>query len=450
MSVSAKHPDFCDAQQLWQYIDDAMGGEFVIKNAGEQYLPKSNGMKQAELADAKNKCIYDAFKTRADYPHWVKDSLRSMGGLASKLKPEINIPNDTLKSLIENATADGFGLEELFIRIIGKLLQHGRYVLLVDVDDEGKPFIATYTAHNVINWKYGNYLGRQDLSLVTLTENVDAQEDEFSHDTKIQYRVLDLTESQYRVRVFDETEAQNGEDKFPSKANKSLDFIPVVFCGSTKNSADIDEVPMFTMAKAAVKFYQISAEYYQELHHTSHPQPWVSGLADGQQLKVTGAMSAWILPVEAKCGYLEITGTGIEAKRLAMQDQKNTALEAGARTMDTGTQESGDARIARQRDQQASLFSIVMNAASAVEQCLKYAAEWLGYNPDEYSFAVKPDFAEAGYDVQLAQQIFNAAIAGNVSMSTYWDYIRTGKLPEHGYEIELARIENPNPADVPA
>lgn len=449
MPASTKHPDFNTAQELWQVIDDAMGGDIAIKRAGETYLPKSNGMKQAELADPKNTYLYDAFKTRADYPHWVKDSLRSMGGLAAKLKPEINIPNDRLKSLINNATSDGFGLEDLFLRIIGQLLQRGRYVLLVDVDSEGNPFIATYTAHNAINWNYANYLGRQDLSLVTLSELVSAAEDEFSHETKVQYRVLDLDNGVYRVRLFDDKDAQDGEDLYPTNGKQGLDYIPAVFCGSTKNSPDIDEIPMLTMAKAAIKYYQISAEYYQELHHTSHPQPWVSGVTDDKPLRVTGAMAAWVLPQDAQCGYLEITGIGIEAKRTAMLDQKNSALEAGAKTMDTGTQESGDARNARQRDQQSSLYGIVINAAAAVDQCLKYAAEWLGYNPDEYSFAVKPDFAEAGYDVQLAQQIFNAAVAGNLSMATYWDYIRTGKLPDHGYDIELARIENPNPADVP-
>ena len=47
-----------------------------------------------------------------------------------------------------------------------------------------------------------------------------------------------------------------------------------------------------------------------------------------------------------------------------MDAQKNSALEAGAKVVDTNTQESGEARRARQDDQQASLHSIVMCGCS--------------------------------------------------------------------------------------
>lgn len=64
---------------------------------------------------------------------------------------------------------------------------------------------------------------------------------------------------------------------------------------------------------------------------------------------------------------------------------KNAALEAGAKVIDTNSQESGEARRARQDDQQASLHSIVTCAAAAIEQAIKYAAQWLKLDPSKYS-----------------------------------------------------------------
>ncbi|WP_323166718.1 DUF4055 domain-containing protein, partial [Pseudomonas bubulae] len=84
--------------------------------------------------------------------------------------------------------------------------------------------------------------------------------------------------------------------------------------------------------------------------------------------------------------YLEFKGTGIEANRKAMDDQKNAALEAGAKVMDVAGTESGEARKTRQNDQHATLHSIVITVAEAVEQGLRYAAEWKGYDPKQVKF----------------------------------------------------------------
>lgn len=46
---------------------------------------------------------------------------------------------------------------------------------------------------------------------------------------------------------------------------KRLDFIPFVFGGSLDNTPEIDDIPLLTMAKCAIKYYQLSADYFQKL-----------------------------------------------------------------------------------------------------------------------------------------------------------------------------------------
>src|SRR5690606_23596938 len=93
-------------------------------------LPKPSGMVEAEKLDGTgNAYLYINYTDRAQYEHWVRDSLRSMMGLVSRLIPEVKLPTG-LKDLEENATADGFGLTQLFMRIVRQAISHGRVPLV--------------------------------------------------------------------------------------------------------------------------------------------------------------------------------------------------------------------------------------------------------------------------------------------------------------------------------
>ncbi|RZG79496.1 DUF4055 domain-containing protein [Acinetobacter pittii] len=442
MAVTDKHPQYIAAQIAWLIMRDAVAGEEQIKQAQTKYLSKSAGMIEAEKQGDTTGEIYKAYLSRAQYPLWVQDSLRTMIGLVSKLEPNIVIESSLLKGLIDNATNDGFGLKQLFIRICLELLVFGRCGLMVDVDDKSVPYFALYDALSIINWKENSIGGRKDLKLLVLEEQFDNSEDEFGHDTKTVHRVLSMIDGALVVRLFDGSTEQ---DKTPTLGGNQLSFTPFVFCGATDNSPDVGTVPLLTMAKAALKHYQLSADYFQSLHHTAHPQPWINGLdgdEDDDDISVTGVMAVWSLPKGSQCGYLEISGNGIELTKQEMDSQKNAALEAGAKVVDTNTQESGEARRARQDDQHASLHSIVMCAAAAIEQAIKYAAQWLKLDPSKNAFTVEPEFIVQKYDINLAKQLYEGAISGKNSFQTYWEYIATGKLPVHDFKEELKRVES--------
>ncbi|OTG79072.1 hypothetical protein B9T31_17390 [Acinetobacter sp. ANC 4558] len=440
MAVTDQHPQYVAVKRSWEIMQDAssVAGEDAIKLATIQYLPKSAGMLEAERQDSLSRSIYEGYLMRAQYPLWVQDSLRTMIGLVSKLTPEIQITSPLLAHLESNATSDGFGLKQLLIRVVDQVLRFGRCGIYIDVDEAGKPYFALYDALSIINWKENSVGGRRDLSLVVLEEQYNNSEDEFGHNTRTVQRVLKLVDGELVVQLFD---GDTLEDKTPSIGNKKLDFTLFVFVGATDNSPSVGTIPLLTMAKSALKYYQLSADYFQSLHHTAHPQPWISNMENDDDLSVTGPMAAWLLPKDSKCGYLEVTGAGIDKTKAEMDAQKNAALEAGAKVIDTNTQESGEARRARQDDQHASLHSIVTCAAEAIEQALKYAAQWLGLNPDDCVFTVKPEFSNKSYDIELAKQLYEGALSGKNSFQTYWEYIATGKLPEGSYKDELIRLE---------
>ena len=448
MSVTTLHPDYEAHLPEWDMMGQAIGGEIAIK-ADARNLPKPSGMVEAERKDPSALHLYSAYRTRAQYQHWVRDSVRAMMGLVSRQLPTIVLPAQ-IAHMEGEATADGYSLRQLFLRTVMHVLTKGRVLLLVDVDDAGKPFIAIYSAESAINWQTRKVRGRDDLSLLVLTEQRRKPEaDEFSHDSDTVYRVLDLQDSRMRVRVMNESGQAVEDERYPQlpTTQKVLDYLPVVFCGSTDNTPDVDEVPLLTMAKAALADYQLSADYFTALHQTSHAQPWVAGLDEDVELSVTGPSAAWDLGPNGSCGYLEFQGTGIEAVRQAMADQKNSALEAGARVMDMGGVESGEARKTRQSDQHATLHGIVVTAAEAIEQALRYAAERVGVvNVEkEVIFTVVPEFRPAEVDLQVLTQLQAAVVAGGVSWATYWGYLTTAKLPERDYGEERELIEGEGP-----
>lgn len=444
MSVTSTNPDYDAHLPEWQMMDDALGGEDAVKSNSD-YLPKPSGMVEAEKQDGANKYLYDNYRDRAQYEHWVRDSLRSMMGMVSRLQPEIELP-EGMKDLLDNATSDGFGLKQLFFRMVRQAVSHGRVPLVANMDDSGKPYFSTYKTVNAINWKSKGIGGRQDLVLAVFVEFRQKGEDEYSHEVKQVYRVFKLTDGICHSGVLDEDDSVIEEFQPLGTKNsggvmlKGLDYLPIVYCGSTDNSPDIDEVPLLTMARAAIKSYQLSADYFTSLHYTSHPQPWVSGLDADAKLSVTGPSAAWDLGREGECGYLEFQGAGIEAVRTAMGDQKGAALEAGAKVMDVPGIESGEARKARQDDQHATLHSIVITVAEAIEQALRYAAEW-GNHRGEVKFSVKPEFVTPQIDPQVLAQLQQAVLASGVSWESYWAYITLGRLPDHDYDTEAVRIE---------
>ncbi|MEC4022182.1 DUF4055 domain-containing protein [Pseudomonas fulva] len=447
MPVQSTNPEYDAHIEEWRMMDDALEGECAIKGSPRN-LPKPSGMVEAEKLDGQgNAYLYQNYTARAQYEHWVRDSLRSMMGLVSRLIPEVKLPAG-LKSVEENATADGFGLTQLFLRIVRQTISHGRVPLVVNVDDKGQPYFATYAARNGINWDTADQGGRQDLVLAVFREFRKKAEDRYSHECQTVYREF-FMEGQVCYTAVRNEAGELIDDERPlgtvgagNQLVRGLEYIPVIYCGSTDNSPDVDEIPLLTMARAALKSYQLSADYFTALHQTSHPQPWVSGLDESVELSVTGPSAAWDLGPKGQCGYLEFQGAGVEAVRTAMSDQKSAALEAGAKVMDVSGTESGEARKTRQNDQHATLHSIVITAASAIEQALRYAAEWTGYNPDDVVFTVKPEFVIPEVNAQVLAELQKGVMAGTISADTYWQYLTTGKLPERAYDEEAELISD--------
>lgn len=438
MSVTTKHPQFSSALEQYELMQDSIT-EGAVKRAGVVYLPKTTAQIEAQrpsgddepiLTAAQAEEMYNSYKLRAEYPTWVTDSLRSMVGMVSKLNPTVVLP-ERMSGFQHHATADGFDLKQLFLRVVSAALTKGRCPLVVDIDSKGQPYIAVYTAEAAINWREAEIDGRTDLVMAVL-EEARAKEgnDEFSHDTEKVYRVLDLVDGRYRVRLLAEDGSALEDEMFPQGiTGQPLDFIPLVFAGSQNNAPDVDNIPLLTLARHAVQYYRNSADLEQDAHQTCHSQPVVTGLDDDTHLSVTGPMAAWVLPEGATAFYMEKQGNGSQVMLELMERQRQAAATAGAKVVREGAQaESGESRRRKQEDSQATLHSVVITAAESIEQCLKYAAQWLGISPDDVEFSVTPDFTTHEMDAQLLSVVQSGIMAGDIPRTVLYESLRMAGL----------------------
>ena len=458
MGVKTEHPAYSAYKGRWRRMGDVLEGQDVVAETGKTYLPKPGGIRDLEASDDhKNKLAaieeWRAYKERATFPTWTRDAVRSMSGLVRKLDQDVKLPSK-LEYLKESATGDGFTLEQLHVRIVAETLSYGRCVLWVDVDKDGKAYIATYDALSFINWKESKGTEGNELKLAVLRESKETG-GEFSHQCEDTWRVASLDENgNLMVRLFSESDMNPEPIEMTAFGGKPLKSIPLVVVGSRDNAPDVDDIPLEGMALAALQFFRVSADYYKSLHMSSHPILVVKGskISSDNGTVDTGPAVAWDIPADADVKYVEAPGNGIAQQREEMNMLKSSAMEVGAKAMDTSGAESGEARKARQDDQRATLATCVTTAAQGIERALRYCAEIMGANAEEVSYNVKPDFSAHDVDSQMVGQLQAMVNAGYIAPSSLFDYIRTGKMPEHDYEDEILAIQaqraiGGNPAD---
>lgn len=478
MDITREHRDVARLLPLYRAIDDVLRGEEHIKSLRHLYLPYTSGMQSmrqmvlnkdptlsVSLSDIS--ALYDDYLTRAQFPSWTEDALLVMSGLVSQVVPTPKVPKE-FNYIIENSTTDGFSLTELFKRICYYLVRHGKVTIVADVDSEGKAYFSLYDGYSEYNWDYRRINQRKELSMVAFKEWVRSTDDPFNQTCKLMRRAYVVMDGLAKVIEYDEESATtNNVADFLGMPSRPIGYIPAIRISAIDNVDESINPPLLPICRASIKAYVLSADLYSGLHRSCHPQLYVTGVDEspvqraaaqnnvsGKPLKpnptlgYTGAGTVWTLPNGATAGYVEPQGTGMQRVSDEIKKQRTSALEAGAKVMDVG-EESGKARNARQNDQYSTLYSIIKNAAKAIEQALRYAYDMTSVSENKkveesIQFEVPSDFGRASIDATTAAHLMSAAERGAISFDSYWTYVATGKIPERTFEQEREIMDKEN------
>lgn len=448
-NVSNVHADYARRRQQWSRVRDALAGQDEIKNAGEAYLRRPDGMSSA---------AYAAYLSRAQYYPVVERTLRGMSGMVFRRPAEVELPR-VLTPLIEAATVEGHSLGVMAENLVNEVLSIGRYGILVDyapVAPVGAiPHLATYTAENISDWRVQLVNGVRKLTRVIVRDDFDVDDEDLNADAETRLELILNDEGNYEVRRWVAMGAEHSNDRVfalygdpivPIVNGAPLTTIPFTFVNAYDLRPEVEKPPMLDLVDVSIGHFRNSADYEHALYLTAQPTPVVAGsITEKNKPRSIGSGSLWILPEGATAQYLEFSGAGIAAQREAMQDKEARMASLGARMIHDGQNrnESADTARMRGKGEMSLLMNVVSMAEAGLTQVLRTTAEWAGADPDEVKVMLNRDWIETRLDAQSLSALVKAWQAGAVSHQTLFDNLRQGEITPSGrtFDEEKELIE---------
>lgn len=422
MKVDSQHPQMTGERRLeWQLVRDAMEGESAIKKRGEHYLPKPTGFKALPEG---GKPAYDSYMKRAHFPEILGPSVAAMIGIIHSKESQIEMP-DQMAGIWERANREGLTLEAFHRRITRYLLTIGRYGVLADAPaDGGDPLLVGYAGDTIINWG--------DENEFFVLDETDTRRAGFEWHYITRYRVLEITEGAYRQTIYEGDGFKTTEQFEPTaRGGKRLESIPFAVASAIDISANVITPPLIGVARAALAIYQLSADYRHQLYMSGQetlvalngPAPTAVGAGVVHEMK--GDRD---LPPDLK--YVSPSCSGIEAHKVAMQESRKDAVNAGARLFDEThkAQESGEARRLRFASETATLMSVAQSSAGLLERALRNAAIMMGLNPEDVVVTAPADLLDSTISPQDAQALMAMWTDGGISYETFYSNLQKGGI----------------------
>jgi hypothetical protein len=411
-----------------------------VKAAGEKYLPRLKEQDETE---------YAAYKYRAKFFNAGWRTIQALTGMLFRRPPVVET-SESVNALLKDVTMSGVSFLTFAQQIAMECLTVGRVGILVDYPSQStegmtaaeaaklnlRPVMQRYEAENIINWKTAWIGNKTVLTLVVLTEEAALEGNEFEHKTETRYRVLDLFNGAYRVRVFridDKGEdEQIGGDIFPVMSGKPLDFIPFFFLGVDDTTPQLDLPPLLDLVDLNLDHYRMSADHKHGLHFTGLPTGVITGYRpenEGDKLYV-GAAHFLVLPdPQAKASFLEYTGQGLSAivEELERTEQQMAILGARLLTAEKKATETSQTAQIHRAGESSVLSSIASTISRALTQALTLFSKWAG-SDNECTVELNQEFLPPEMTPQELSALVSAWQTGAISMQVLFSCLQKAEL----------------------
>ena len=432
-----RHPDYTANYPRWKKVRDFVGGEYVVKEAGTEYLPKLSAQAQSD---------YDSMKLRTEFCAATQKTFEVYTGLIFNLDPYLEPDNESLSSF-DRYFPNYTSFLSFCIDLVGELLITSRIGILIDFNDNG-PYAVLYTAENIINWRFDSSTGQ--LVELMLRETYDSNNTDSTNLIDIEepnvverYRHLSLVDGVYRQTVLTPTSSSNSS--FTQRSvdilvrQEPLDSIP--FLTNIENYQLI--LPQESLLSAVCSLnhshYLTSADLEYGRHFAALPTPWASGFnVEGDSLRI-GVKEAWITDnVNARAGYLEFTGAGLGSLERGLDSKEKKMASLGTNTLiqSQNSPESGISRLIKTVGERGSLATIVSTASILITNCLNSIYRY-NFGRD---FASRFRFNHALYtvttDPAVLAQLLSLYTAGTISRTTLFSNLKRQNIVDADRHID--------------
>lgn len=478
--LDTRHPQWQKSIYTWTLIRDSLKGEDAMKMKNEQYLPMpagmldlppaasyqyirgsqtdsstldpylSNSITSALNPNYHQNPAYAAYKSRAQFPDITAYILRGLLGMAGSEKPTIKLPSG-MQYLLSNATHDGIGLHELYIRTLIEVLTVGRHGILIDVDEtNGRPVYVPYIAESITNWKTGSLAnGGHGITLLSLIEEPDDQYNDISELTlsdgiptkmfeqpdNYRFRILGLFDGVYTsLTASPDDKVLNADTALqPTVRGRKLKKIPFFMIGSIMNSVGVDPAPMAGVANTALQIYMKNADLSNAEYMSCNPTLIITGADKKEAPKAMGStVSLMFENPDARADYTKTDTSALDHVLKHIDDLYEQAVQYGAQLLDSSKKaaESAETLRLKQTSSGATLLSTVNSVTMAFQQILDTTADWMGFNKKEIEFTPITEFS-GELTAKEKEVLLESWIKGAITKRTLLDnYRRAGVLGE--------------------
>ena len=469
MALPDQHPQYVERLGEWIQMQDTYDGQRAVKSKRLDYLPATEGMVQDGMTTPTSPGWkdYERYLMLAYFHDVVRDAVKAMVGIMHDKPATFKLP-PRLEALATKATRQGEGLQMLLRKINVAQLVKGRCCLLVDAPDgvdadKALPYFTFYEPERVINWDAGSLNeGREELDLVVIDEGGYRREG-FTWKTERKYRVLtrggapSLESGWVRppegapfavaVKVNDTSMPIVEDFITPAIAGKTLDEIPFVFIGANDLVPEPEISPLLGLSNLALAIYRAEADYRQTLYLQGQNTLVVIGGAidetDPTEMRV-GNKGVIDLKIGGDAKYIGVSAAGLGEMRQSLENDKTAAAAEGVAFLDVGNArgESGEALRIRVAARTTTISSVAQAGGAGLERALKFAAEWIGENPDDVQVIPQTDFADqtvAGAALLAFMQAKQLGLP--LSLRSMHRMMQMNDMTEMDFEQENAQIE---------
>lgn len=461
------HTEYQAQAAHYEMMRDFYRGVGAVREKGETYLPKTQGMINAEdqkKADAR----YKAFVSRATYPGVFRHTVSSIVGVTTAKAPQvIDIPA-SWGDIEECATTEGEPLKALQGRCVRELSKMGRMGLMTDLrsPDEPTPVITPFFAHQIINWRMALDDGKWVLTLLVLRKSEAIEADEYWNDGTLEVvESFELLRGGVLKRRFEKRPAANGQsnewvevataqpraktqqtgaEATQDEAGRLNGFrlMEIPFTPLNTNGISIDPVdPPFLDLVNKLRDIYIGSANYRESMSMYEPTPVVTGLTEewikaGLAPQYMGVGAIWLLPHGADGKMLEYTGPNISDIRQALMDDTAEAERLATQPFErmTAAPESGEARKERAKVKTNVIREIHLAAGAGVQEALRKAARWTGENDEAVVYKVADDLDQVDMSPAELRELTSSWMAGLVPDMDAHSRLRSGGYTQLDYE----------------
>jgi len=449
---------------------DTNEGQRHIKSRNTVYLPATSGMRALSSSrtklDEEGLDLYTAYLTRAFFPDLVKETVRALAGILDREAANIELP-DALEDMREIATPKGESLNDLLIQMHMAQLLYGRMGLLADVDAERDlPLLIAYPAPQLLNWddhtstrdikqqddgKRSDALRKLLLTVIDESRFERDTGDRFTWNLVPRFRALSLGSGDapiYTTQV--ERDGTMQEAITPSIRGTTLDFIPFVFCNTTDTAVKPGEVPLVNLANLSLAIYRGEADHRSALFMSGQDTLVIIGYdigaSDGENpgadtKPIIGSGAYLNLPdPDADAKFIGPESQALAEQRTSLENDYTRAGEEGIKLLSSGSSaESTETLRIRVAARTATLQTIAMTAATALETSLRHCALWVGANPDDVKVEPNLDFIDESTDPTDLIKFAQAKKAGiPLSAKSIHNWMRQKDFTEMTFDEELA------------